>query len=255
MVDRLIHRVGDGTSERPDKNNISSNAAIVQKTATSVTVHWRYAPDLTKLSFVEFRDAYNKAGNPSEFYAEYVDEYFTIHADGTVIREVKKGCYRLDEWNDHENQFTQKLKLTSRGIVQKSIATPKMQKLTKVAFQGEVVKKSPLVSVILNFTFDEALSYNQQQTTEVISKTACPIEGVAAYWRKGVSGTCLSFDSYSNAVVLPSSKCPSITDEFTIEAWVAPQEYPFKLAACLIFNDTKKIAFRQGYGLYIRGSG
>src|SRR5680860_1655605 len=32
LVNRLIPRAGDGTAERPDKNNISSNAAIVAKT-------------------------------------------------------------------------------------------------------------------------------------------------------------------------------------------------------------------------------
>ena len=33
---------------------------------------------------------------------------------------------------------------------------------------------------------------------------ACEIGGVKAYWRSGVSGTCLSFDSYSSAVTLPA---------------------------------------------------
>lgn len=67
-VARLIPRKGNGPEQRPDKHNICSNASIVKKAETSVTVHWRYAPDLTKESFVDFLSAYNKAGNPASFY-------------------------------------------------------------------------------------------------------------------------------------------------------------------------------------------
>ena len=70
-IDRLIERKGEGPNERPDKHNICSNASIGGKTETAVTVHWRYAPDLTKESFTDFLSAYNKAGNPSAFYADY----------------------------------------------------------------------------------------------------------------------------------------------------------------------------------------
>ena len=83
---RLIPRKGDGPDERPDNHNIACNAAIVAQTDASVTVHWRYAPDITKPSFTDFRAAYNEAGNPAPFYADYADEYFTIHADGKVVR-------------------------------------------------------------------------------------------------------------------------------------------------------------------------
>jgi len=97
LVDRLIPRLGDGPTKRPDKNNICSNAAIVAQTVNSVTVHWRYAPDINKLSFINFTKAYNQAGDPSEFYADYADEYYTINADGTVFRKAKKPitCQKL----------------------------------------------------------------------------------------------------------------------------------------------------------------
>lgn len=116
-VTRLIPRKGDGPDERPDNHNIACNAAIVAQTDESVTVHWRYAPDITKQSFTDFRAAYNAAGTPAPFYADYADEYFTIHADGKVDRTVKNGCYRLDEWNDPRNQIEQTLQLAPEGIV------------------------------------------------------------------------------------------------------------------------------------------
>jgi len=69
-VARLIPRQGDGPDERPDNHNIACNAAIVAQTDASVTVHWRYAPDIAMLSFTDYLAAYNQAGNPSPFYAE-----------------------------------------------------------------------------------------------------------------------------------------------------------------------------------------
>ena len=231
LVDRLIPRVGDGPTERPDKNNICSNAAIIEQSANSVTVHWRYAPNITKLSFTNFTEAYNRAGGPSLFYAEYADEYFTINADGTVIRTAKNGCYSLDDWNDPQNQFTQILQLGKNGIAQKSLTLPKLQKLAAEAIDGEPVKTAPSSEAIFNFKFDEGLVKHGQETMESISKTSYPVTGTKAYWRKGVSGTCLSFDSYSNAVVFPSDKVSVLSTEFSVEAWIAPQEYPFNLAA------------------------
>ncbi|MDA3867538.1 MAG: LamG domain-containing protein [Salinivirgaceae bacterium] len=230
-VDRLIPRVGDGPAERPDKNNICSNVAIIAQTATSVTVHWRYAPDITKGSFTNFTEAYNKAGNASEFYADYADEYFTINTDGTVLREAKNGCYSLDDWNDPQNQFTQKLSLTPKGITQKSLTQPKTENLAGQGIPGEVIKTAPAFEAIANFRFDEGMSKAGKETTESLSNTSCSIIGTKAYWRKGVSGTCLSFDSYSNAVVLPSQKVQPLSNELSVEAWIAPQEYPFNLAA------------------------
>ena len=55
LVDRLIQRKGDGPDERPDKHNICSNASIVGKTDSTVTIHWRYAPDLTRESCSDFQ--------------------------------------------------------------------------------------------------------------------------------------------------------------------------------------------------------
>jgi hypothetical protein len=247
LVGRLIPRKGDGPDERPDKNNICSNTAIVKRTVNSVTVHWRYAPDLTKPSFADFLGTYNKTGNPSEFYTEYADEYFTINSDGSVIREVKQGCYKLADWNDPKNQFTQKLTLTTKGIDQNSLTKPFLQNTKHQAIVGEKVKKFPNSDYLLSFRFDEAINENRAETKESVTNTVCPVSGVAAYWSKGVSGTCLSFDSYSNAVVFPSAKVPLVTEEITVEAWIAPQEYPFALAA-IVDHLKEKSGYFLGMG-------
>ncbi len=250
LVDRLIPRIGDGPLERPDKNNICSNVALVERTVNSVKVHWRYAPDLTKLSFTDFLKAYNNAGNPSAFYAEYTDEYFTINSNGSVLREVKSGCYQLADWEDNKNQFTQKLSLTPKGIEQNSLKKPVLQDIKYQAIKGEKVKTSPNTGYLLKFSLDEALKTHTIETKESVTNSICPISGVAAYWRKGVSGTCLSFDSYSNAVIFPSAKTPVVSEEISVEAWIAPQEYPFSLAA--IVDHMKE---ETGYFLGIGAKG
>jgi len=247
LVDRLIPRKGDGLKERPDKNNICSNVAIVDKTDSSVTVHWRYAPDLTKESFNDFLSAYNKVGNPSSFYAEYADEYFTINADGKVVRTVKKGCYKLAEWNDPENQIEQTLQLTPDGIVQKSLIPAKVSQPEATPIAGEQVKSGRSQNLARHWTFDEGMG---QTTKELITNAEYHIQGVHAYWKKGVSGTCLSFDSYSNAVVLPASQCPPIKGQVTISAWIAPQELPFNMAAIVDHMQEKR-----GYFLGMNAKG
>lgn len=233
-VTRLIPRKGDGPDQRPDQHNIACNAAIVAQTGANVTVHWRYAPDITKLSFTDFRAAYNEAGNPSPFYADYADEYFTIHADGKVVRTVKNGCYRLDDWNDLRNQIEQTLQLAPDGIRETALRPAQLSKTPERSVTGSPVKSGRTNNLVRHWRFDEGAGF---ATTERQSGKACEIGGVGAYWRPGVSGTCLSFDSYSSVVTTPAAQSPQLQDEFTVSAWIAIQEYPFNFAAILQHMD------------------
>jgi hypothetical protein len=246
-VARLIPRKGDGPDERPDNHNIACNAAIVAQTEAGVTVHWRYAPDITKLSFTDFRAAYNEAGNPAPFYADYADEYFTIHTDGKVVRTVKNGCYRLDDWNDPRNQIEQTLQLTPEGIRETAMRPAQLSETPERALTGSPVKSGRTNHLVRHWRFDEGAGF---ATTEKQSGKPCEIGGVEPYWRPGVSGTCLSFDSYSSGVTLPAAQCPNLEGEFTVSAWIALQEYPFNLAAILEHMDGKK-----GYRLGVNGKG
>jgi hypothetical protein len=233
LVNRLIPRYGEGPEERPDEYNNCSNAAIVNKTDSSVTVHWRYAPDIRKPSFIDFNKIYNEYGNPSAFYTEYADEYFTVKSDGTVRRIAKKGCYRLDEWRDPRNQFTQEFKLTPNGIEQKSLTEPVLSNNYGTRIPNTEIKAVDEKDAILIFNFDEALSNGNGWTTEKTTNTKCEIIGVEDYWEKGISGTGLLLDSYSNAVIFPFGNVPKIEKDFSISVWVAPLEYPFNKAAII----------------------
>ena len=246
-VARLIERKGDGPDERPDKHNICSNASIVKKTENSITVHWRYAPDLTKESFTDFLSAYNKVGNPSSFYDEYTDEYFTVHSDGKVVRTVKKGCYKLKEWNDPENQITHFIQLNPDGIQQIPVKSNRGAMLQAILVAEEKIKTGRTKNLVHHWKFDEGAG---QTTIEQVTSTKSPVQGSNAYWNCGVSGHSLSFDSYSNAVVLPGAKCPTLTGAVSISAWIAPQELPFNLAA--IVDHRKE---NRGYFLGLNAKG
>jgi hypothetical protein len=246
-IGRLIPRRGAGPDERPDNHNIACNAAIVAQTDSSVTIHWRYAPDITKPSFTNFLGAYNEAGSPSPFYADYADEYFTIHADGKVERTVKNGCYRLDDWNDPRNQIEQTLQLAPDGIQQTALRPAKLSTPEEHPVTGERMKSGRTENLLGHWSFDEGAGAD---TTEKQTGKSCSIGGVEAYWRKGVSGTCLSFDSYSSTVALPAPQCPEINGEITVSAWIAIQEYPFNLAAIADHLDGNR-----GYFLGVNGKG
>ena len=78
------------------------------------------------------------------------------------------------------------------------------------------------------------------------------IEELTATGGPGVSGSCLSFDGYTNKVVMPAAeKLPQITNDFSIEAWIAPQEYPWNQAGIVDHDQDKK----AGYSLSINHLG
>jgi hypothetical protein len=235
-VTRLIPRKGDGPDERPDNHNIACHAAIVAQTEASATIHWRYAPDITKQSFTDFLAAYNRAGTPAPFYADYADEYFTIHADGKVVRTVKNGCQRLADWNDPGNQIEQTLEFTPDGIREIALRPAQLSRAAERPVTGSPVKSGRTDNLVRHWRFDEGAGL---VTAERQSGKVCDIGGAAAYWRPGVSGTCLSFDSYSTVVTSPASQPSQLKDDFTVSAWIALQEYPFNLAAILEHMEGK----------------
>ncbi|NQV32949.1 MAG: hypothetical protein HQ515_09655, partial [Phycisphaeraceae bacterium] len=198
FVDRIIPFVGDGPAERPDKINKCSYVRIVENTPDKITVHWRYAPDQRRDSFTRFRETYG--GDIGQYHTEYCDEYFTIKTDGTVLRRLKKGCYRLDDWNDPANAITQTLQLTSTGITVKKTTPAALQHLPGEPVQGLPVIEESSQPPALWMRFDEGLKPNGHSTQDSVRGTQCAINGMDSYWRAGVSGTCLSFDGYTNKV-------------------------------------------------------
>jgi hypothetical protein len=249
FLESIIPFKGDGPEQRPDRINKCSYVRIVENSDNKVIIHWRYAPDQTSLSFPDFKKSYE--GDIAKYYAEYVDEYFIIDSNGNVTRKVRKGCYSLDQWNDPMNVTTQKLNLTAEGIETINFVTAKLQNLPGQKISGSQIINKEKRSPALWWKFDEGIETNYDITKESNSGSSCSIGGVKSYWRPGVSGSSLSFDGYTNKVTMAAEKLPVITDDFSIEAWVAPQEYPWNSAGILDHSQDKK----AGYSLSINHLG
>jgi hypothetical protein len=246
---RIIPFNGDGPPERPDRINKSSYVRIIENSDKKIVIHWRYAPDQRSLNFTDFKKSYE--GDIGKYFADYVEEYFTIEPEGVVTRKVKKGCYSLDEWNDPLNETTQVLKLTPAGIETLNLVPAKIRNIPGQKIQGSAVINKENRSPLRWWKFDEGLEPNNNETEEVNTGASCMIGGVDSYWRSGVSGSCLSFDGYTNKVTLAAEMLPVITDDFSIEAWIAPQEYPWNRAGIVDHDQDKK----AGYSLSINHIG
>jgi hypothetical protein len=249
FVERMVPFAGDGPPERPDKINQCSYVRIIEEEADRIVIHWRYAPDQKQDSFTRFRETYT--GDMGDYFADYCDEYFTIHADGRVIRRIKTGCYRLDDWNDPANAVTQTLHLTPAGIRVDGTTAAKLQNLPGEPVHGPPVIANSGEPPALWLKLDEGLQPNGHETRDSVRGTSCRIGGVDSYWRAGVSGSCLSFDGYTNKVTVPAAGVPAISRGFTIQAWIAPQEYSWNRAGIVDRDQDKK----SGYSLDINHLG
>ncbi len=86
--ERIIPFSGDGPDEQPDRINKCSYVRVVENAEDKIKIHWRYAPDQNSLHFTDFKNSYN--GDIGTYFADYVDEYFTIDKKGMVTRKIKE---------------------------------------------------------------------------------------------------------------------------------------------------------------------
>ncbi|MCD6118087.1 LamG domain-containing protein [bacterium] len=211
-VDEIIKRKGDGTKRMPDRTNAYSFVKIVKNTPEEVVINWRYLPVFTR-------------SNPQHGVSPYkfVEENFLIKPDGSVIRTIRKGTKRIDEWNDPLNKITQKFTLTPNGIRNVTILKPGKSIKVQPVGSNPIVGKD-FVKPVACWKFDEAKG---NQTTESITRKKSEIEGNKSLWRKGVSGTALQFDGYFSKITFPAEEAPKLTDEVTFSAWVVIGAYPW----------------------------
>ena len=249
LVPQIVPRNGDGPSARPDNINRCSYVRIIENTSNAVVVHWRYAPDLTTNHFTDFKGSYD--GSLAKYYLDYVDEYFTIHADGSVVRTVRKGQAKVDVYNSQSNETRQTFTLTSGGIAGVTTQPAVPQDVPSVAVAGAPIKTPVTDSPALWWKFDDGLAAlpvaGKYAALESVNQVACTIAGTAAIWTEGVSGACLAFDGFTSAVTLPAANAPDVSGGLTVEAWVAPQEYSWNSAAIADHSAGDQ----AGYSLHI----
>ncbi len=94
---------------------------------------------------------------------------------------------------------------------------------------GEVQTEGPVAW----WKFDEG-----QGQVAVDSVTAKKDEIRRTFWyRQGVSGGAVKFDGFTTHIVRDAAQSPSLKDAFTVEAWIAPQAFPYNW--CAIVNQEK----------------
>ncbi len=221
-VEELIKRKGDGPKERPDKNNIYSFVRIIENKPDHVLIHWRYFYDFS------LGDHGVVTGGNVEFDG-VVHEYFKIKADGSVLRTVKKGTPKYDDWVDENNSITQTFRLTEEGI--NDVQTTKAQ-LTKASVKpivGAEVTSTRRLKPVAWWSFNDALSARsydvKDMTQEMITGRKDLISGHKSHFKKGVSGTALGFDGYYSKVQTMPEAAPKLSKALTVEAWVSPGAY------------------------------
>ncbi|MHC4842825.1 MAG: LamG-like jellyroll fold domain-containing protein, partial [Planctomycetota bacterium] len=91
---------------------------------------------------------------------------------------------------------------------------------------------------------------NLLKTTEVITSYKETIYGHAKQQR-GVSGRCLKFNEYDTEIIRKSGETPEISPKsFTIEAWIAPQSYPWNWCPIIMQKNED-----NGYYFGVDGDG
>ncbi|UCD53239.1 MAG: LamG domain-containing protein [Phycisphaerales bacterium] len=212
FVGELFERQGDGPSERPDKVNTYSRVIIAESEPDRVLVYWRYLPKFG-----------GKNPHVGVDATKFVEEYFDLASDGTVMRTVREGTPRIDAWRDPSNKTVQTFTLTAQGISEKSLKRPTISSSVS-AVAGSPVKKGFVVTPVRYWRFDDARG---DVTTEGVTGYQSTIAGHKSLWKVGVSGTALQFDGYNSEVTLPAAQAPKITDAITLEGWVAIGAYPW----------------------------
>ena len=213
-LDEIIERVGDGPSGRPDRVNTYSHVRIGNdgKDGDDIVIHWRYLPEFGS------KNPHNGLSG-----TRFVDEYFQISKDGKVVRIVKPGTEKYDDWLDPHNQYVQTLQLKANGIEEMSLTEPRITLASK-AVSGNAVKESDVAEPVCVWHFDEGIG---DATIETISRAECEIEGRATMWKKGVSGTALQFDGYNTVVKFDGWMAPELMRGVTLEGWIAIGAYPW----------------------------
>ncbi len=211
-VEEIIERNGDGSDIMPDRVNTYSHVKIISISDESVVIHWRYLP-----TFV--------GGNPhlGVEATNFVDEYFTINPNGKVIRTIKQGTVKIDDWRDPSNIITQSFFLNPKGIkIESLVGAKSSRRNTKI--QGAALVSSNIVTPKAWFKFDES---EGDYTIESFSDSRAEISGYKSVWKKGISGTALQFDGYNTAVKIPYDKGPKPKNAITLEGWVSIGAYPW----------------------------
>jgi len=244
----LVERSGDGPPGCPDKMNRHTRARILESTPERVVIHWRY--------LTEFPAEVGLDNPPDQ--TKFVDEYFVIFPDRTVIRGVRRGTSRIEDWLDPNRLTITALRLTEDGF-QEHPADPQVALMHQLMDLGRAMLPVPKAAEIrpvseslpepdITLRFDDASG----RTTAVTVRgrpqsTAARVKGHAALWRTGISGTALAFDGWTSEVTVPGVRPAASAQGITLDAWIAIAAYPWNY--CPVVQQGNVI--REGSGWFL----
>ena len=233
-LDEIVARGGDGPEERPDRINQYSYVRIIENTPEKVVIHWRYManfnpePDLSVT-----RPDFGDVG-----FDGVVHEIFTITPDGAVIRAIRRGRPRFDDFNEANNVSVQNLQLSADGIEETGFKEAQLSRASAAPIEGAPVRAGAIEAPILHLSFDEGLDPGGDVARDAMSGAVASVHGNKSLWKRGVSGTALGFDGYASKVVLPHDEAPMLDDALTVEAWVAPGAYSVSTWSGIVLQST-----------------
>lgn len=223
--EEIIPRTGDGPAGRPDKVNRHAHARIIESNPVRVIVHWRYQPQMPE----------NLGPENLPDQTRMVDEYFVFFPDQTVLRSVLAGQARYADWRASAPGRLFRYKLAESGIEkqpgQSGDKELMMQVMGFAALKDRVIQPAAIQQLpaslpkpLARFSFDEGEGIT---TVESATSTRVPVEGHAAHWRAGVSGTALMMDGYTSRVGLDTDLTDKVDRGLTLDTWIAIAAYPW----------------------------
>jgi hypothetical protein len=234
-MEEIIPRTGDGPPGRPDKVNRYSHVRVIESTPERAVVQWRYMPRMLE----------NVGPDNLPDQTQMVDEYYVVFPDRTVLRAVLAGQPRYEDWRASVPGQLFRYKLTDTGLEKLPGQPADKELMTRVmGFADQkvrVIKPAPIRPLpdglpvpLARFSLDEGEGLS---TVESTSRTKLPIDGHAAHWRAGVSGTALMMDGYTSRVGLDIDLSGKVDRNLTIDTWIAIAAYPWN--TCPVVQQVK----------------
>ena len=165
--------------------------------------------------------------------------------DQTILRSVLAGQSRYEDWRASAPGQLFRYKLTETGVEKLPGQSADKELMMRVmGFADEkvhVVKPAPIRQLpagmpkpLARFSLDEGKGVS---TVEGVSTTNLPIEGHAAHWRAGVSGTALMMDGYTSRVGIDIDLNNKVDRNLTLDTWIAIAAYPWN--TCPVVQQVK----------------
>ena len=164
-----------------------------------------------------------------------VDEYFVVSPDRSVVRAVLAGQPRYEDWRQAAPGRVFRYQLTDTGIEEQPAESADTALMLDVmGFSRDETKNgccpAPLRRCPIPCRSPWSLLLRRRRRADNEGsgfRRWRPVEGHAAHWRGGVSGTALQMDGWTSQVQLEKDLSKQVSDRITLDAWIAIAAYPW----------------------------